>query len=99
VAAFTEQILDLWTAGVDAIHLVYYADSKNLLAALGAIAELESKLTCHIPTMITFDLSHDGAILFRGATGSALGGIAGLQADRVGTGNVWSRKRNRASVT
>ena len=63
VAAFTEQILDLWTAGVDAIHLAYYLDSKNLRAALCGVAALEEQLACRIPTMITFDLNPDGTIL------------------------------------
>jgi methionine synthase I (cobalamin-dependent) len=63
VAAFTEQILDLWAAGVDAIHLAYYADSKNLRAALCGVSALEEQLACRIPTMITFDLNYDGTIL------------------------------------
>jgi methionine synthase I (cobalamin-dependent) len=63
VAAFAEQIRDLWTAGIDAIHLAFYLDSQNLKAALQGVAAVEHELGCRIPTMITFDLNHDGTIL------------------------------------
>ena len=63
VAAFTEQIRDLWTAGVDAIHLVFCLDSKNLRAALCGVAAVEDEMACRIPTIITFDLNPDGTIL------------------------------------
>jgi methionine synthase I (cobalamin-dependent) len=99
VAAFTEQIRDLWTAGVDAIHLVYYLDSKNLRAALYGVAAIENEVGCRIPTMITFDLSRDGTILSGETAGSTLAIIARFQADRVGARHVRLWKRDLTQVT
>jgi methionine synthase I (cobalamin-dependent) len=64
VAAFTEQIRDLWTAGVDAIHLAYHLDSKNLQAALCGVGAVEDELAPDSLALITFDLSPDGTILY-----------------------------------
>jgi methionine synthase I (cobalamin-dependent) len=63
VVAYAEQIRDLWTAGIDAIHLAFYLDSQNLKAALDGVKTVERELECRIPTMITFDLNFDGTIL------------------------------------
>ena len=72
VAAFAEQIRDLWTAGIDAIHLAFYLDSQNLKAALDGVRAVEHELECRIPTMITFDLSFDGTIGSSGERPEAL---------------------------
>src|SRR5262249_44386634 len=63
VAAISEQIRDLWAAGVDAIHLVHYADSANLKAALCALKSVEDEAGCRIPAMITFDLEPLGTLV------------------------------------
>jgi homocysteine S-methyltransferase len=61
--AFSEQISDLWTAGVDAIHLEFYACGKALKAALCAVAAVEDQLGCRIPTIVTLDLDPGGTIM------------------------------------
>jgi methionine synthase I (cobalamin-dependent) len=48
---------DLWTAGIDAIHLAFFLDSMNLRAALDAARLVEDELGCPIPVMITLDPS------------------------------------------
>jgi hypothetical protein len=63
VAACAEQVRDLWTAGIDAIHLTFQYVSQNLKAALHGVAVIEDELSCRIPMMITFDLNYDGTIL------------------------------------
>jgi methionine synthase I (cobalamin-dependent) len=63
VAAFAEQVRDLWTAGVDAIHLAFQHDSQILKAALQGVGAVEHEVRCRIPTIITFDLNNDGTIL------------------------------------
>jgi methionine synthase I (cobalamin-dependent) len=74
VVAFAEQIRDLWIAGIDAIHLAFYLDSRNLEAALHGVTAVEQELGCRIPTMITFDLNFDGTIL-SGERPEALSGM------------------------
>jgi methionine synthase I (cobalamin-dependent) len=44
VGAFAEQIRDLWTGGLDAIHLSFFGDAQNLKAALRSIAAVEDEL-------------------------------------------------------
>ncbi len=63
VLAFTEQVSDLWTAGVDAIHLEFCLDAKALKAALCAVADVEDRLGCRVPTIVTFDLDPAGTIM------------------------------------
>ncbi|MFN7926293.1 MAG: homocysteine S-methyltransferase family protein [Bryobacteraceae bacterium] len=63
VEAFSEQIHELWAAGVDAIHLVHQPDSKNLCAALDAVARVEDEVAARIPVIITFDLTPLGIIV------------------------------------
>ncbi len=63
IEAYTEQIEDLWTAGIDAIHLTFCMDSQNLKAALRSVVIVEDQLGCRVPTMITFDLDPTGTIL------------------------------------
>jgi 5-methyltetrahydrofolate--homocysteine methyltransferase len=63
IEAFTEQIRDLLTAGVDAIHLVFQFDSLTLRAALHAVDAVQQELGGRIPAMITFDLNRDGTII------------------------------------
>jgi methionine synthase I (cobalamin-dependent) len=63
VGAFAEQIRDLWTAGLDAIHLSFFGDSQNLKAALRSIAAVEDESGSRLPVIITFDLDPMGTIL------------------------------------
>jgi methionine synthase I (cobalamin-dependent) len=57
VAAFAEQIHNLWSANVEAIHLAFHLDSKNLPVALRGIVAVQDDLGCRVPIMITLDLT------------------------------------------
>jgi methionine synthase I (cobalamin-dependent) len=57
ITAYAAQMRDLWTAGIDAIHLAFFLDSRNLRAALDAAHLVEDELGCPIPVMITLDPS------------------------------------------
>lgn len=63
VAAYAEQVRDLWRAGVDAIHLAYQLDAANLQVALDSVRLVEDEAQCRIPTLITVDLNPDGTML------------------------------------
>lgn len=63
MTAFAEHIRDLWTAGVDAIHLGFHLDSQNLKAALHAVDALQDELDSRVPIMVTLDLDPTGIIV------------------------------------
>lgn len=63
VASFAEQVRDLWTVGIDAIHLAFHLDSQTLRAALHGVDAVEHEVGCRIPTIVTFDLDRNGTIV------------------------------------
>jgi methionine synthase I (cobalamin-dependent) len=63
VGHFRDHIRQLWSAGVDAIHLVFFNDAKNIEAAFVAIDSLQQELGCRIPAILTLDVPFHGLLL------------------------------------
>jgi methionine synthase I (cobalamin-dependent) len=63
VGAVREQVRHLWQAGVDAIHLVFFIDARNVQAAFMGIDAVQQEVGCRIPTMLTLDLPFPGTLL------------------------------------
>jgi hypothetical protein len=63
VTAVRDQVRDRWQAGVDAIHLLFFIDARNLEAAFIGIDAVQQEFGCRIPAMVTLDLPHNGTLL------------------------------------
>ncbi len=70
-AAYEEQIEALIEGGVDVILLETIFDSLNAKAALYALKQVENRVKCEIPVMISASLADDAGHLLNGQTLSA----------------------------
>lgn len=62
LASHAAQIRELWSAGVDAIHLTFQLDSRSLEAGLLAVELVQQETGTRIPTIITFDIEPFGTL-------------------------------------